>query len=57
MASYLDDKFSIDSDKHNWILREKNVGKKEVCFSWRVSPSYGPGPGPYGPEESPPQKL
>ena len=30
MASYLDDKFSIDSDKHNWILREKNVGKKEI---------------------------
>ena len=29
MASYLDDKFSINSDKQNWILREKNVSKKE----------------------------
>jgi hypothetical protein len=30
MASYLDDKFSIDSDKHNFILREKKKGKKEI---------------------------
>ena len=30
MASYIDATFSIDSDKHNWILREKNVGKKEI---------------------------
>lgn len=28
MASYIDATFSIDSDKHNWILREKNVGKR-----------------------------
>ena len=32
MASYLDDKFSIDSDKHNFILREKKKGKK-VSYS------------------------
>ena len=30
MASYLDDKFSIDSDKNNFILREKKKGKKEI---------------------------
>ena len=30
MAKVLDATFTIDSDKHNWILREKNVGKKEI---------------------------
>jgi len=28
MSRDIDAKFSIDSDKHNWILRENNVGKK-----------------------------
>ena len=30
MASFIDDTFSIDSDKHNFILREKKKGKKEI---------------------------
>jgi len=28
MAKAIDSTFAIDSDKYNWILREKNVGKK-----------------------------
>ena len=28
MAKVLDTTFTIDSDKYNWILREKKVGKK-----------------------------
>ena len=30
MTKVIDDKFSIDSDKHNFILREKKKGKKEI---------------------------
>jgi hypothetical protein len=30
MASFIDHTFSIDSDKHNFILREKKKGKKEI---------------------------
>ena len=30
MASYIDETFTIDSDKHNWILREKKKGRKEI---------------------------
>ena len=30
MASFIDETFSIDSDKHNFILREKKKGKKEI---------------------------
>ena len=30
MVNIIDATFTIDSDKHNWILREKNVGKKEI---------------------------
>jgi len=30
MASFIDDTFSIDSDKYNFILREKKKGKKEI---------------------------
>jgi hypothetical protein len=28
MYKVIDGKFSISSDKYNWILREKNIGKK-----------------------------
>ncbi len=28
MCKVIDGKFSISSDKYNWILREKNIGKK-----------------------------
>ena len=28
MINVIDGKFSISSDKYNWILREKNIGKK-----------------------------
>ena len=28
MAKVIDPTFTIDSDKYNWILREKKVGKK-----------------------------
>ena len=28
MTKVIDGKFSISSDKYNWILREKNIGKK-----------------------------
>ena len=28
MYEVIDGKFSISSDKYNWILREKNIGKK-----------------------------
>ena len=28
MANVIDAKFSVKSDKYNWILREKNIGKK-----------------------------
>ena len=28
MTKVLDGNFSISSDKYNWILREKNIGKK-----------------------------
>ena len=28
MTKVLDTTFTIDSDKYNWILREKNIGKK-----------------------------
>ena len=28
MAKAIDSTFAIDSDKYNWILREKNIGKK-----------------------------
>ena len=28
MTKVIDAKFSISSDKYNWILREKNIGKK-----------------------------
>ena len=30
MTSYIDETFTIDSDKHNWILREKKKGRKEI---------------------------
>ena len=28
MANVIDAKFSVKSDKYNWILTEKNIGKK-----------------------------
>jgi hypothetical protein len=28
MAKVIDSTFAIDSDKYNWILREKKIGKK-----------------------------
>ena len=28
MAKAIDSTFAIDSDKYNWILREKKIGKK-----------------------------
>ena len=28
MYKVIDGKFSISSDKYNWILKEKNIGKK-----------------------------
>ena len=28
MTKVIDATFTIDSDKYNWILREKNIGKK-----------------------------
>ena len=28
MSNIIDATFSISSDKYNWILREKNIGKK-----------------------------
>ena len=28
MSNVIDATFSISSDKYNWILREKNIGKK-----------------------------
>ena len=28
MCKVIDGKFSISSDKYNWILREKDIGKK-----------------------------
>ena len=28
MTKVIDGKFSISSDKYNWILKEKNIGKK-----------------------------
>ena len=28
MCKVIDGKFSISTDKYNWILREKNIGKK-----------------------------
>jgi hypothetical protein len=28
MAKFIDSTFAIDSDKYNWILREKKIGKK-----------------------------
>ena len=28
MTKVIDAKFSISSDKYNWILKEKNIGKK-----------------------------
>ena len=28
MTKVIDSTFTIDSDKYNWILREKNTGKK-----------------------------
>ena len=28
MINVIDETFSIKSDKYNWILREKNIGKK-----------------------------
>ena len=28
MSKVIDDKFSISSDKYNWILVEKSIGKK-----------------------------
>ena len=28
MYKIIDGKFSISSDKYNWILKEKNIGKK-----------------------------
>ena len=28
MTKVIDAKFSISTDKYNWILREKNIGKK-----------------------------
>ena len=28
MTKFIDATFTIDSDKYNWILREKKVGKK-----------------------------
>ena len=30
MANIIDATFTIDSDKHNFILREKKKGKKEI---------------------------
>ncbi len=28
MTKAIDENFSLDSDKYNWILREKKIGKK-----------------------------
>ena len=30
MVNIIDATFTIDSDKHNWILREKKKGRKEI---------------------------